>query len=249
MLWITKLKYKDKEYQFQDTQALNAIRQLRQSINDINSRIQGVMCFIGTTSTSLVDGEEVNQLVPKSQDSLLRTENFNTGDVVNSNGEWFISITDSGHSFWFSLGKNFISFPNYKADYTPQGTNSSSAVTLRGSESKKLQTQTINIPQNASKASFVKSVNFTPGEQPSFIVTDENECLILNQGTNPSLDVTSQQAVTNIGQSSQITIATGKVVEQDENGDSVVTKPNNEGTAEGQIFTGTRSTIISVPQN
>lgn len=247
MLWITKLKYKDKEYQFQDTQALNAIRQLRQSINDINSRIQGVMCFIGTTSTSLVDGEEVNQLVPKSQDSLLRTENFNTGDVVNSNGEWFISITDDGHSFWFSLGKNFISFPNYKADYTPQGTNSSSTVTLRGSESKKLQTQTINIPQNASKDSFVKSVSITAGEQPSF--TAENECLVLNQGTNPSLNVTSQQAVTDIGQSSQITIATGKVVEQDENGDSVVTKPNNEGTAEGQIFTGTRSTIISVPQN
>ncbi len=185
-----------------------------------------------------------------------------------------ISATDSGHTHTYdktskthsvtqgtvSASGSFtpagsITTGTGTANYTPAGTNASSAVSLTGGETKKLVTTnlrgvsgTTSVPGSPTVATDTASKITAWSAGTMFSASVSGETLTLTPGTAPSMTYAEQAVVESYTEGTAVTVATADAnattvatgaVDASGAGATVATALPTGGTAAAQTFTGT----------
>ena len=132
-------------YHLKDTDA-------RTSIGDLN----GVMHWIGITTTPLTDGATTSTLSIGGNN----ITSFANGDVVGYADKEFVFNGTKWQEFGSTGSLKALAFANTAStSYTPAGTNAASSVTLSGGSTGKLNTTTITGTNGTETVSKVSSTN------------------------------------------------------------------------------------------
>lgn len=213
--------------------------------------LSGAMHFIGTTTTAITDGSDTTPVAITGKDNVTP----NAGDVVIYGKKEFVWNGSAWNEFGDMGSLKALAFKDSaEGTFTPQGTNSASAVTLTGGATAKLDTGTINTATvHDTPTATTDSVGSASewDEGTMFTAAVSGEELTLTAGTAPSLTVTSKTVATGITAGTAVNVLAGNTavtyakgtVSSTGTGATVATELPTGGTAAAQEFEGQAGTV------
>lgn len=237
---ISKINVGGTSYNIKDSVAREAL-----------TGLTGAMHYIGTTTTPITDGADTTPVAITGKDNVTP----NAGDVVIYGNKEFVWNGSAWNEFGDMGSLKALAFKDSaEGTFTPQGSNSPSAVTLTGGATSKLDTDTINTTTVHDTPS-VTTDNIGSASEWSegtmFTAEVSGEELTLTAGTAPSLTVTSKAVATGITAGTAVNVLAGDAaityakgtVSSTGAGATVATELPTSGTAAAQEFAGQEGTV------